>query len=460
MSANERAIIADTHHVVDGGRGDALRKVLYALYVTAFLLITYGVTLAHAFFMTQDPQWLREQITSWRGALVLLVLVGVAVASAWRAGRVRGPVVPELPWIDLVVPGPVDRTITLRRSWLIALALAVTGAAMVGAVIGGGAWFAEVGDPAWLALGAVLATVLGFALLLVWLAGQVFASEPGAVPPVWRPHSALRLLRLEDLRTQSSRATRMGGAVLLGDLRALRLEVAAPVTRARARRLRPGRSWTAVPRRDLLGMIRQPGTTVFAALVSAVGSAIITWSLLYAAVPVVVALAGGLVLHLGFSGAAEGLRLQGDNAGTPPLLGFTFRAEALGHLAMPLLVSGGSAAATAAVVGWSREASVASVLGAMGWMVVMVAVVAGTTMASAFRGGAPVQAFLPESGPLAMAFWMARQALVAAVAVGGCTAAVTRLGPAPALWGAGLVALGTLWWGFSRVRSLALEHRI
>ena len=61
MSANERAIVANTHHVVDGGSGDALRKVLYALYVSAFLLMTYGVTLAHAFFMTQDPDWLRAQ---------------------------------------------------------------------------------------------------------------------------------------------------------------------------------------------------------------------------------------------------------------------------------------------------------------------------------------------------------------------------------------------------------------
>lgn len=458
MSANERAIIADTHHVVDGGSGDAFRKILYALYVTAFLLITYGVTLAHAFFMTQDPEWLRAQVLSWRGGLVLIVLVGVGAMTAWQAGRIRGPAVPPLPWIDLVVPGPVDRAITLRRSWLMALTLAVTGAAMVGAVVGGGAWFARVGDPVWLVIGAVLATALGFGLLLVWLAGQVARSAPG-LPPVWRPHAALRLLRLEDLRTQASRATRMGGAVLLGDLRALRLEVAAPTTRARHRRLKPGRSWTVIPRRDLLGLVRAPGSAVVAAAVTALGAATLAWALLYPAVPVIVALAGGLVLHLGFSAAAEGLRLQGDNAGTPPLLGFSFRAEATGHLALPLLVSGGTALVTAAVVGWSREASTAYILGTAGWMTLMVAMAAGTTMASAFRGSAPVQAFMPESGPMMMAFWMSRQALVAALALGLTTAAVPRLGVTPALWAAVLLALTLVRWGFTRVREVALEHR-
>ena len=460
MSANERAIVANTHNVVDGGTGDALRKVLYALYVSAFLLMTYGVTLAHAFFMTQDPDWLRAQVVSWRGALVLVVVVVVGAAAAWRAGRVRGPVVPVLPWIDLITSGPLDRAITLRRSWLIALSLAVTGAAMVGMVIGGGAWFARVGNAMWLVVGALAATALGIVLLLVWLAGQVSTSSRDTLPLLWRPRAALRMLRLEDLRTQASRATRMGGAVLLGDLRALRLEIAVPVTRGRHRRLRPGRAWTATPRRDLLGMLRAPGSAVIAALVTLVGAGALSWALMYPAVPVVVALAGGVVLHLGFAAAAEGLRLQGDNAGTPPLLGFSFRTEAVGHLALPLLVSGGTALATAAVVGWSREASAAYVLGTVGWMCLMVTMVVGTTMASAFRGSAPVQAFLPESGPIAMAMWMARQVMVAAFATGVSTAVLARTGPGPVLWAAVFVAVALVRWGFSRVREVALEHRV
>ena len=56
---DEREIIADVQFVVDGGRDGSLRKVAYALYVAALLLLTYGVTTAQAFFATQDPQWLR-----------------------------------------------------------------------------------------------------------------------------------------------------------------------------------------------------------------------------------------------------------------------------------------------------------------------------------------------------------------------------------------------------------------
>ncbi|HHU08783.1 MAG TPA: hypothetical protein GXZ60_02005 [Intrasporangiaceae bacterium] len=464
MNANERAIVADVQHVVDGGRDDSLRKVLYALYVAALLLITYGVSVAHAFFTTQDPQWLRAAVLSWPGALTVTTIITLALVAAWRAGRVRGPVLPPLPWIDLVVPGPLDRAITLRRWWVMAATLAGTGAAMVGAVIGGGAWFARVGDPGWLLVGALGTAVIGLVLLLVALAGQVSLGIPGLVPPVWRPREALRQLRLEDLRTQSSRATRMGGAVLLGDLRALRLEVATPVTRARHRRLRPGPRWASrwgvIVRRDLLGLRRAPGSGAIGTAVTVLAAAGLTWSLLQPAVPVVVALLAGLALHLGFSTTAEGLRLQGDNAGTPPLLGLSFRTEALAHLAVPLLLCGGSAVLTTALVGWLDGVRDAYLLGTVGWIALMILIVTGTTTASAFRGGAPVSAFLPGAGPQAMAFWVARQAIVAAAAVGGLAAAASRLPTGQVLLTGILLAMTCLWWGLQRVRSVALEHRV
>lgn len=464
MSRNEKAIVDDVHVVVDGGRGDAVRKAAYALHVAALLLVTYGVTLAHAFFLTQDPAWLREQVASWQGGLVLGILAAVAVVAAWRAGRVRGPVVPPVPWIDLVVPGPIDRAIVLRRWWQMSALLLVTGAAMVGAVVGGGAWFARVGDPVWLAVGALGATLLGVMLLLVWLFGQVSVSATGwrwgSRSALWRPAQALRLLRLEDLRTQAARATRMGGAVLLGDLRSLRLEVAAPVTRARGRRLRPGPAWSVIPRRDILGLIRSPGAAVIAVPVTMIAAAGLAWALLHAAVPIVVALLCGLLLHLGFSAAAEGLRLQGDNAGTPSLLGLGMHAEALGHLAVPVLVAGGTALLTAATVGWAAGVSPAYLLAVVGWLALMAVIAVGTTMASAFRGGAPIQAFLPEAGPVMMLLWVGRQAMLAAVAVGGLTASAAHGGLLVALLPAALVASTCVAWGFTRVRAVALEHRV
>ena len=459
MNANERAIIDEAQHVVDGGRDDSLRQVLYALYVTALLLLTYGMTLSHAFFLTQDPEWLRGQVLSWRGGAVLATLAAVGAVATWRAGQVRGPVVAPLPWIDLVVTGPVDRAITLRRWWLRAATLTVTVSTMVGLVGGGGAWIAGVGNPLWLVVGTALALGLGLLLLVIWLAGQVRDSAPGAVPPLLSPRRSLRLLRLESLRAQSARGARMGGAVLLGDLRALRLETASPITRARSTRLRPGRGWTILARRDALGARRQPGSVVLAAVVTILGAAGLAWALLFPAVPVIVGFAAGLLLHLGFSTAAEGLRLQGDNTGTPPLLGFSARTEALGHLVLPVVVCGATATLTAAVVGWVGGASGAYVLGLVAFTALAVLVVAGTTTASAFRGGAPIQAFLPESGPVAMLIWLARQAIVATIVIGGLGAWATRAELTTALMAAALAAATTLWWGLQRVAAVTLEHR-
>lgn len=452
-AADEKARLDDTAHVVYGGSDASVGKVLYGLYVAALLLLMYGVTAAQAFFATQDPERLRGQLLSWQGAVVVAVAAGIGLAVAWRSGRVRGPALPPLPWIDHVVSGPLDRASTLRRWWLMAAAFTVTGAAMVGAVIGGGTWIARVGDVTWLLIGTVSATGFGIALLVVWLAGQVSVSAPAR--RAMRPREALRSLRLEDLRTQAARATRMGGSVLLGDLRALRLETATPITRARDRRLRPGRARTITPRRDLLGLRRQPGSAIIAALASALGAGGLTWALADAAVPRVVAILSGLVLHLGFSTAAEGLRLQGDNAGTPPLLGLSFRTEAVGHLAVPLLVSGGSALLTATAALATSGAS----LGLLAWVAVMVAIVTGTTMASAFRGSAPEAVFMPQTGPTSLLLWVSRQALTAAGA-GGALAAATRMDTAPAVAMATLMAGSALWWGFARCKAVTLEHRI
>lgn len=460
MSSNERAIIADAQFVVDGGRGDGLRRAAYAFYVAAMLLLTYGVTVVRALFLTQDPVWLRSVLLSWTAALATVVLATFGLVVVWRTGRARGPVVPPLPWLDLVAAGPVDRAIALRRWWVVSVAAVVTGAAMLGAVFGAGVWLASVGGPAWPLLGAGFATAYGGALVLGWLAGQSSLGVPGSVNPAWRPRASIRLLRLEDLRTQAARSTRMGGAVLLADLRAIRLEVAAPVTRGRDRRLRPGRSWTVIPRRDLLGMARQPGMALLAAAVTALGSAALTWGLLNPAVPVIVAVAGGFILHLGFATAAEGLRLQGDNAGTPSLLGLSARAQAIGHLGAPLLVSGAAAMLASALTALGVGAGAAATLSAAGWIMLMVLVVSGSSMAAAFRGSAPLSALLPEAGPVALVLWVSRQALVAAAAVGGLSASAAHLSLQEALLPAVLVALAAGTWGLRRVDAVTMEHRV
>ena len=135
-----------------------------------------------------------------------------------------------------------------------------------------------------------------------------------------RQRRSLRALHLTLLRTQSARAVTVGGAVLAGDLRAARLEVGTPVTRARRTRLRSRGPSATMVRRDLLGLRRSPG--------SAATGLVLTGAAAYALVhasgpgtPSVIALAGLVLAYLGVSAWSEGLRLQGDNAGTPPLLG-------------------------------------------------------------------------------------------------------------------------------------------
>ena len=125
MSRNERAIVEDVRLVVDAGRADVLRTVGYGLYVAALLLTTYGLTLANAFFLTQDPAWLRTQVVSWRAGLVLAVALVAGVVAAWREARdllrARGVAVPPGATVrDLaaLIPSTVDSPVREGLEWL------------------------------------------------------------------------------------------------------------------------------------------------------------------------------------------------------------------------------------------------------------------------------------------------------------------------------------------------------
>ncbi len=304
--------------------------------------------------------------------------------------------------------------------------------------------------------------------MLLWLLGQVSVGPAGSVSAaavgrgITRPATLLRLLGVEDLRQQGVRSSRLGGGVLAGDLRAVRLEVAAPVTRARTTRLRSAGPVRTVVRRDILGLRRSPGAVLAGLALVALGAAGLAWALADPAAPAAVAWPAALACYLGFGWWSEGLRLQGDNGGTAPLLGVWGRREAVAHLVVPAAAFAVVAEGAALVVslttgsgaGPDRSALVAA------WMLLVLVGVAGSHLLAAFRGQAPNPAFMPGMGPGLLAAWYAYPLLLTLIGAAGFTTLVATQGATPVLVtaAAGGVAV-TLMSGLSRVDALEAAHR-
>ena len=474
--AEDKARLEDVTHVLHGPHGTgAVQRVLYAVYLLALLAFTYGFTVARALFMTSDPGWLHDRLLGPGAAVVAVGLAVALTVLVHGLGRRRGPVVPPLPWVDHVVAGPLDRATTLREWWLVSATLLLTGTTVVAGVLGGGLWASGTTGPTSLVVALLAGPLLGAAVAAAWLAGQVGAGESGPVPVTTTdagrgrdgglrrlgPSAALRRLGLPELRAQSIRSTRLGGAVLAGDLRAARLEAATPVHRGRGLRLRSHGRLLTVVARDLLGLRRQPGLLLSGVLLAAPGAAGVAWSLSDPEVPVALAVVAVAALYLGVGVWAEGLRLLGDTLGTPRLSGLGQETEAGAHTVLPaslfVLVSLPLALAVRALV----PGSTVGVGSLLLWVLGVGALVLGAQWVAAFRGRPPFLAFLPDVGPMVMTLWFARSLVLCAVVGGLLTARAAHdvvLGsPGVTL----LAAVGLCWlWGRRTLRSAADEHRI
>ena len=470
----DAARLKDVAHVLHGPYGSgAVQRVLYAVYVLALLAFTYGFTVVRAVFLTSDPQWVRDRLLGPDAAVVAALLVVALVVLVRGLGRRRGPVVPPLPWLDSVVVGPLDRAATLREWWLVSATLLLAGSTVLAGVLGGALWGSHTTGPAALVVALVAGPALGAVAAAAWLTGQVGAGgdgsqdrhHPASDPkPAWRalsPSAALRRLDLTTLRAQSIRSTRLGGAVLAGDLRAARLETAIPVRRGRRLRLRSrGRHLTVVAR-DLIGLRRQPGLLLSGALLTVPGAAGTAWALSDPEVPVAFAVLAMAATYLGVGVWAEGLRLLGDTLGTPRLSGLSVQAEAGAHTALPaallLVVALPVGLGVHAVVAGSGVGAAAVAL----WLAGTGALALGGHWVAAFRGRPGFLAFLPDIGPVAMTAWFARSFLLVAL-VGGLltarSASPDRLGPGLAQLA---VAVALVWlWGRRTLRSAADDHRV
>lgn len=448
--------LANAGEVLAGQEWRRSHNAVYAGYVAVIAAGAYGVPAAQALLRFVDPQWLAAHLGGFRGAILGAAILGAALALAYRLGGVRGPVVPPLPYLDTIASSPLDRALVLRPWWRFGLLGALLGGLLVGLVIGAGLAIAAL-TSAWVLLQATgVGTALGLLVAGSWLHGQVrsWPSGPRGAGVFLRQRRSLRALHLTGLRTQAASAVTIGGAVLAGDLRAARLDVGSATTRGRRWRLRASGPTSVIVARDWLGLRRAAGAGVAGLLLVAAGG----YALVRSATPgtpSIIALAGLVLAYLGVGAWSEGLRLQGDNAGTPPLLGLDPTGEATAHLVVP----GVGYLLTVAVVGalavFLAHATVVGVV----WAVLMAGLLLAAQVMAAFRGLPPAGVFSPNAGVPAMVLWYAVPVLVpmvcgtaasAFLSAGGTTAAVTVL--AVSTWLSVLYAR-------RRIRVLFEQHR-
>lgn len=449
--------LARARQVVRRGARERHANAAYAAYVAVLFGGVYGLPAGQQLARSLDPTWLTRHLTTG-GAVALGVLaVGALLGLAWLAGSVRGPVVPELAYVDLVLSSGLGRQVALRPWWLLSLAGCLFGGALGGLVVGASIAFVELAG--WLILipAVVAGAALGGAMAWAWRAGQLRGSPPipawtaGAASPSAPVLRGLDRLTLTQVRRQSAAAVVLGGAALAGDLRAARLELAPPSVRARTVALRPGRPVPVLLRRDLLGWRRAPWAVARGLLSTAVGAALVDLARQGGDAPIVFAVAGGWLLHSGFAAWCEGLRLQGDTGGTAELLGLSARTQTLAHLVLPALGYLGAAG----VVGAALVAA-GGIPAAFWWAGALLPVVAGANLAAAFRGAPPMTVFTPDTGIPTLLLWLAWPHLLTVVCAGWLTA-LARDGAGPWWLPVGAAMLA---WGLQRQSRLTLAHRV
>jgi hypothetical protein len=471
MKGEQRARLRQVRAAIRGSSPDtSVSSTLYPVYVAVIAAGTYGVPATQQLFRSIDQKWLAGHAQTPAGAVAAVVLAALLLTVVRFVGQVHGPVVPPLPYLEMVVASPMPRKVTLARNWRLSLAGSTIGGLLVGLVLGAGGAIANTVPPV-----VILPTALGGGLLGVlvaefWLRGQL-RGQPGTPPPGTPPTgtsptgtsptgiergssmlsrrlNALALLDITGLKRQSASNVTIGGAVLAGDLRTVRLDAARPTTNARRARLRASGPLTVIARRDVLGLRRAHWSALSGLGFAVAGSAGLMLSLLSPHTPTVAPLVSLLLCHLGFGTWCEGLRLHADNSGTSRLLGLPYRDTALAHLAVPVL------AWTLTTLAVSAGLSLAGLLNpaALVWAVGTGALLAGTHLMAAFRGLPPIGVFGPQAGVLSMVFWYSKP-LLATLLVGTAMAAWAVRSPAP--WSVFcwmlILAAGVFAWGLALV---------
>jgi hypothetical protein len=462
VSGQDRARLERARRVVTGGaEPSSWNTAGYAVYVAVLFAVAWGLPLGQDLVRTVDPSRLVAQVSPV-GVVALGVVAAVLLAGlAWRTGSVRGPVVPELPYVDHIVASPLGRDTVTRSWWRLSLLGCVVAGLLVGAVVTTSLLANGVGTLAQVPAGSAAGALLGWLVAHAWLRGQLAARRLTAGVPPALQGGLLGRLSAPVMRRQAAGSATMGGAVLVGDLRAVRLEVAPPTSRGRGIHLRAAGRLTVVLRRDLLGLRRDRWRAARGMALAAAGSVVVLAGAGATATPWLLLLAASVALQAGYRTLTEGLRLQADSCGTPALLGLEPRAQALTHLVVPSALYAVSVAAAAAVCSPLWGVRLVAV-----WPLALVGILAGLALGTAFRGLAPGAVFSPRMGMPALLAWAAAPSLtvlLALVVITGLawpallgTVPGDPAGPAAAYAAA---TAGFLAWGLHRQRALTEAHR-
>ena len=487
LSSDEARLGRVREVLARGGQRGSWHNVGYAVYVAALFGLVWGLPLAQQALRAADPGPWRAAAQGSSPVAVTAWFVGIVATLgvlAWLGGRVRGPIAPDLSYIDLVVASPLDRLLTVRPWWRLTLFGSVVVGTILGLVLTGALAFLGLAGLGVLAAGALAGASAGVAVAWAWLLGQTSARGAGRSPvvagrsgPSGHP---LRRLTVPALHDQAITSRTIGGAALMGDLRGARLAAGGRPMTGRALRLRPARPFQVIVRRDVIGLRRNPIRLAAATLAMVLGSGLLCLRVGATSAPLWTSLLGALVGSAGLLGAAEGLRLQGDNTGTPALLGIPPRHEAIAHLALPALLYAGCVTLAGGALALAGLISPE----ALPWATAFGGIMLGQALIGAFRGLAPVPVFSPRMGIPALIGWAVapglftwlallvcvERARAAVQAVAGGAGAPSASGAAAnavvsldAVTGAlsllGALTVGVLGWGFHRQQVQTDAHR-
>lgn len=421
-----------------GGRSQ-LGRAAYSIYIAALFAGIYGTTLSQATFLAvRDNPTARDRWETW-ALPVGLALIAVVLVGLYRLGRLRGPVLPDLSLVDLVLPTSTDRRRVLQPWWQATDLVATVGAGVIGLSIGGGMAVAQLSSPVSVAIGALGGALLGWLSVQVWLRGQVLGAEGSPrMRDVVRSSAALLQVRQPDVRDQVVLSQTVTAALYAGDSAYLRREVQLGKGRFRRVRLRPWGSGPSMIAADVLALLRAPWSTLVGAVLLVVGTPAACWAIarqdrLALLLPLAL-----LVVGAGVGRLVRGLRSLADGAGNATLLKMSAQREAALHLVVGLVPVAVIWCVATVFVGGGIGPSLAG-------LVSVLLLMAGQQLCAAFRGGLPADLVGIGGGAGLVLFWFMLPQLgvliVGLVAGGMAAAGATPTGVFLVL-SAGLLGIG------------------
>ncbi|RNI19030.1 hypothetical protein [Flexivirga caeni] len=428
----ERERLSDAYELRYRDEGGPLSASLFGAYLAALVGTVYGSMLAHYVFGEWPGirRFFEQQPAATIGLVVIVVLVVAAVA--FKLGGARGPVLPEPGHVEFVVATDLPRRLTLRDSWWGSRLMVLTACLCLGVAIPIG-FAMSGGAPVALAIGAVIGLLGGLLIVQTWLRGQVRGHAPIGGMASWPLVEALPgpvLLR------QSLLSEAVTSSLVVSDTRRARAQAFSLKLRHKPARIKVAGPNLTVVLADVYGLLRtwtsSLGWAVFElATLVVLGLHAVQHADSPLLLPIVLVAA-----HIGTTGLTRGLQGQAAAAGDQSLLGLSWRHEAVLHLA-PVAVLQFVIVTAAGLLTGSSGTAAAYALGA-------VLLVAGGQLLYAHKGPAP--GGLMGSGPgRGMAvLWAMHPGIV--VLAGGFAA---TLGSGPAIL-AGAAALGI---GYARSNS-------